>query len=140
VTCQCLQTGGGECGQRIDVLFVELADRPVRFFSFFLKNLDLSLEALGLGAGLSARTSFVLVGLDLRFELLNLALKHLVLVRQRRNLLLLLCRLRFELLDLCLELLGPGTALVRLDAESLHALCGINCQLRIRHGMQQLWR
>ena len=59
-----------------DLLLVELADCPVRLLSFFLKDLDLAVKALGLGASLSARTGLVLVGFDLRFELLDLALKH----------------------------------------------------------------
>ena len=71
---------------------------------------------------MGACTGFVLVGFDLRFELLHLALEHRVLVRQRCDLLLLLCRLALERLDLGLELLGAGAALIRLDAESFHAL------------------
>ena len=109
--------------KRAIVLLIELADRPVRLLSFFLENLNLALEALGLSAGLSACTSFVLVDLDLPLKLLNLALEHRVLVRQRGDLLLLLCRLGLELLDPGLELLSAGAALIRLDAESFHALC-----------------
>jgi len=108
-----------------DALLVELADRPVRLLSLFLKDLDLALQALGRGAGLGTCTGFVLVGFDLRFELLDLALQHRVLVAQGCDLLLLLCRLALELLDLGLELLGAGAALVRLDAESFHALWGL---------------
>ena len=64
-------SGDGEGG---DVLLVELADRPVRLLSLFLKHLDLALHALGLRAGLGTCTRFVLVCLDLRFELLDLTL------------------------------------------------------------------
>lgn len=62
------------------VLLVELADGPVRLLSLFLKDLDLALQALGLGAGVGACSRFVLVCLDLRFELLDLALQDRVLV------------------------------------------------------------
>ena len=124
----------------MNVLLVELADSPVRFLSFFLENLDLALEALGLGAGLSTCTSFVLVDLDLPLKLLHLALENGVLVRQRRDLLLLLCRLRLELLDLGLVLLGFGAALIRLDAESFHALCRMSCQRLLWYDRRALWR
>lgn len=127
---------------RVAVLLIELTDRPVRLLSFFLENLNLSLEALSLGAGLSTCTSFVLVDLDLPLELLDLALEHRVLVRQRRDLLLLLCRLGFELLDLGLELLGAGAALIRLDAESFHALCRniTSALISVRQACIGMWR
>jgi hypothetical protein len=115
-------SGGKRRGR--GALLVELADGPVRLLSLFLKDLDLALQALGLGASLSACTGLVLELLDLRFELLDLALEDRVLVRERGDLLLLLCRLALELLDLGLVLLGAGTALVGLDAEGLHALWG----------------
>lgn len=105
-------------------LLVELADGPVRLLSLFLKHLDLALQALGLGTSLSACTGLVLELLDLRFELLDLALEDRVLVGERSDLLLLLCCLALELLHLGLVLLGAGTALIGLNAESLHALRG----------------
>lgn len=61
-------------------LLVELANGPVRLLSLFLKDLDLALQALGLCASLSACTGLVLELLDLRFELLDLALEDRVLV------------------------------------------------------------
>lgn len=109
-------------GRSVNVLVVGLSQVSVSLLGLLLEELQSSLQALVLGAVLGALVGGGLCVLETRLNLLELALKELVLVCERGNLLFLCEVLLLQRLDLCLELLILGCGLVGLEAESVHAL------------------